>query len=72
MVLIAIGEQPQYELAIGLTLDAMRIPFEYLGYELVGELAVTGVFDKGAVRADAQVMEKARSLGAQLALEIAG
>ncbi|NLE89527.1 MAG: flavodoxin family protein [Dehalococcoidales bacterium] len=71
MVLIAIGEQPQYEIAIGLTLDAMRIPLEYLGYELVGELPVLGVFDKGAVRADTEAMEKAQNLGAQLALAIA-
>lgn len=71
MVLIAIGEQPQYEIAIGLTLDAMRIPFEYLGYELVGDLPVLGVFDKGAVRRDSEVMEKARNLGARLALAMA-
>ncbi|MDD5122617.1 MAG: flavodoxin family protein, partial [Dehalococcoidales bacterium] len=68
MVLIAIGEQPQYEIAIGLTMDAMRIPFEYLGYELIGELPVLGAFDKGAVRADTEAMEKAQNLGAQLAL----
>jgi hypothetical protein len=71
MVLIAIGEQPGYEEAIGLTLDAMKIPFEFLGYELVGELLVTGIFDKGAVRSDSELMEKARSIGAQLAQAIA-
>lgn len=71
MVLVAIGEQPGYEEAIGLTLDAMKIPFEFLGYELVGELPVTGIFDKGAVRSDSGVMEKARSIGTQLAQTIA-
>lgn len=67
MVLAAIGEQPEYKEAIGLTLDAMRIPFEFLGYELVGELPVTGIFDRGAVKNDKPVMEKARALGIQLA-----
>ena len=70
MILIAVGEQPQYDIAIGLTIDAMRIPFEYLGYELIGELAVKGIFDKGTVRADFEAMEKARNLGARLAQAI--
>ncbi len=29
------------------TISDMRIPIEALGYEVVGELAVFGVFDKG-------------------------
>lgn len=44
----AIGEQPSYEEAIGLALDAMRLPLEALGYEVIGQLPVTGIFDKGA------------------------
>ncbi len=67
MVLIAIGEQSRYEEAIGLTLDAMSIPFEYLGYDLVGTLPVTGIFDRGAVSNNLEVMERAWELGATLA-----
>lgn len=67
MALIAVGEQADYKEAIGLTLDAMRIPFEYLGYELVGTLPVTGVFDRGAVSKNPELLSKARDLGIALA-----
>jgi hypothetical protein len=45
----------------------MRLPLEALGYEIVGEQAVYGVFDRGKVRQHGEELEKAAKLGAKLA-----
>jgi len=66
-VIGAIGEQADPEEAIGLTLKAMRLPLSALGYEIVGELAVAGIFDKGKVSGDTAAMERAEKLGSELA-----
>jgi multimeric flavodoxin WrbA len=64
-VIASIGEQKSYKENVGFTLDAMRIPIEDLGYQVMGELPVLGVFKKGGI--SKQVLEKAESLGSQLA-----
>lgn len=65
-VLAAVCEQID-EADMGFTLEAMRRPVEALGYEIVGELAVFGVFDKGKVKAADQTMTRAAALGVELA-----
>ncbi|MBN1369609.1 MAG: flavodoxin family protein [Dehalococcoidaceae bacterium] len=67
MVLGAVGEQPTYEEAIGFTLDAMRLPFEALGYETLAQIPVLGIFDKGRIAAEVEILERAEAAGAQLA-----
>jgi len=52
---------------MGYTLDAMRHPLEALGYDIVGELPVFGVFDRGHVKGDAAILAEASRLGAELA-----
>lgn len=52
---------------MGFTLEAMRRPIEALGYEVVGELAVFGIFERGAVRHEDKTLAQARELGNQLA-----
>ena len=52
---------------MGFTLEAMRLPLEALGYEIVGEVAVYGIFDRGKVRQHSDELEKAAKLGAKLA-----
>jgi multimeric flavodoxin WrbA len=52
---------------MGFTLEAMRRPIEALGYEVVGELAVFGIFERGAVRHEDETLAQARELGNQLA-----
>ena len=64
-VIASIGEQKSYEEGVGFTLNAMRIPIEDLGYQVIGELPVLGVFKKGGI--SKQILEKAESLGGQLA-----
>jgi len=64
-IIASIGEQKSYEDGVGFTLDAMRLPIEALGYEVIGELPVLGVFGKGKIQQ--QVLESAENLGGQLA-----
>jgi len=71
MVLGAIGEQPTYEEAIGFTLDAMRLPFEALGFETLARIPVLGIFDKGRIGAEAEILERAEAAGVQLAKAVA-
>jgi len=66
-IIASVGEQASREEGIGFTLDAMRLPIEALGYEVIGELPVLGVFDKGGVNKQKQLLEKAEHLGSQLA-----
>ncbi len=69
-IIAAVGEQLTREDAIGLTLDAMRLPVEALGYEVINELPVTGIFDKGKVKDDSQVLDQVQKMGEKLAKEI--
>lgn len=52
---------------MGFTLEAMRYPLEALGYEIVGELPVFGIFDKAKVKEKEEIMIKARQMGGELA-----
>lgn len=61
-VLVAICEQPSAE-DMGMTLDAMRLPLKALGYEILGELPVLSVFDKGGVKHAGQSLAQAEELG---------
>ncbi|EFI34422.1 conserved hypothetical protein [Desulfonatronospira thiodismutans ASO3-1] len=45
----------------------MRAPLEALGYEITGELPVYGIFDRGKVKQEDNVVSQAQRLGADLA-----
>jgi putative NADPH-quinone reductase len=51
----------------GVTLEAMRMPMEALGYSISGELAVPGVFEAGVVGDRPEVLGQAAGLGRDLA-----
>jgi hypothetical protein len=51
-----------------LTLEVMRRSIEALGYEVIGEVPVLGVFHKGKVREYPQALEQAEDLGRRLAV----
>lgn len=55
------------EESMGVTIDMQRKPITALGYEVIDELAVYSIFDVGAVKKYPAIMEKARSMGADLA-----
>ncbi len=70
-VLAAVCEQVD-EADMGFTLAAMRTPLEALGYEIIGELPVYGIFDKGKVKGKAGVLAQANDLGIKLAKSLTG
>lgn len=57
---------------MGFTLPAMRRPLEALGYEVVGELPVYGIFDRGHVAKHPEVLSNAEHLGQILVQSITG
>ena len=65
-VIGAICEQVD-ERDMGFTVDAMRLPLEALGYEIVGVLPVFRVFEKGKVKEDNEALLRAERLGSDLA-----
>jgi len=67
-IIAAVGEQASREEGgMDLTLKAMRLPIEALGYEVIGEMPVLGIFNKGKVKRYPQELEKAERLGRLLA-----
>ncbi|SDK33596.1 Multimeric flavodoxin WrbA [Maridesulfovibrio ferrireducens] len=65
-VIGAIAEQANKK-DMGFTLDAMRMPLEALGYEVISEISVLRLFDKGIIVNHANIMEEARLAGKNLA-----
>jgi multimeric flavodoxin WrbA len=67
-IIAAIGEQATHEEGgIDSTLDTMRRSVIALGYEIIDELPVLGVFAKGKIKKYPQILEKAEVLGRKLA-----
>lgn len=65
-VIGAVAEQAEKK-DMGFTLDAMRLPLEALGYEVIAELAVLNIFDRGHVTKHQDIMDKAVQAGRDLA-----
>ena len=68
-VIAAVCEQENRK-DMGFTPEAMRLPLEALGYEVVGELTVFGLFDRGIVIKKEEILVKASILGMDLAKSI--
>ncbi|HEA70159.1 MAG TPA: flavodoxin family protein [Desulfobacterales bacterium] len=68
-VIVAVCEQKNKK-DMGFTIEAMRLPLEALGYEILEEFPVFGIFDRGAVKKDEKIMTKASELGRKLAKSI--
>ena len=65
-VLAAVCEQEDIA-DMGFTLDAMRLPLEALGYEIIGELPVLAIFDRAKVKEKKEILFKASKQGSDLA-----
>jgi multimeric flavodoxin WrbA len=65
-VLAAVAEQED-EYDMGFTLEAMHRPLKALGYEVIGQLPVLGIFDRGGVKKKDDVLSGAEKLGRELA-----
>ena len=64
--IIAVCEQRDRK-DMGFTLEAMRMPLEALGYEVIEELAVFGIFSRGAVRKDSHAMHRIEEIAHSMA-----
>ena len=68
-IIAAVGEQAtREEGGMDLTLDTLRRSIVALGYEVIGELPVLGIFARGKVKEYPQILGQAEDLGRQLAL----
>jgi multimeric flavodoxin WrbA len=65
-IVFSVCEQPDIS-EMGFTLEAMRMPLEALGYEVVEKFPVTGYFDRGVVRKDEGLLSKAFRKGRNFA-----
>jgi multimeric flavodoxin WrbA len=65
-VLSIVAEQMSDE-DLGVTMEAMRLPMEALGYSIVGEITVPGMFEAGVVGKHPEVPNRAAELGKALA-----
>ena len=65
-VIAAVCEQESKK-DMGFTLEAMRLPLEALGYEIIDELAVFKIFARGGVKKEEKILVKAVKLGKDLA-----
>lgn len=68
-IVIGICEQ-EHKKDMGFTIDAMKVPLQALGYDVIGEQAVFRVFKKGKVKDDQEAIEQAEALGQKLAQEL--
>lgn len=69
-VIVAVCEQKNTK-DMGFTLEAMRLPLEALGYEIIEELPVFGVFARGKVKERKKILDKASDIGTHLVQAIA-
>ncbi len=65
-VIAAVAEQ-ESRADMGVAMEAMRLPLAALGYEIVAEVEVLGVFDRGAVAQRPEVLALAAQAGRDLA-----
>lgn len=69
VVISAICEQKDIE-DLGFAIEAMERPMQALGFEIIGTLPVFKAFEKGAVKKQEEVMNKAYELGIQLGKQL--
>ena len=67
-IIAVVGEQAtREEGGMDLTFETMRRSIKALGYEVIDELPVLGIFHKGKVKEYPQYLDEAEELGRQLA-----
>jgi len=67
-VIAFVGEQKTIkEAGMNLAMESLRSPVKDLGYDIIAELPVLGVFGKGKVKEYPGILEQAEVLGGKLA-----
>lgn len=65
-VIAAIAEQESKH-DMGFALEAMRLPLEAMGYEIVAEIPVLKIFDRGGIKSHSDTLDEAKQSGRILA-----
>ncbi len=68
-IIAAIAEQEDKK-DMGFALEAMRLPLQALGYEIVSEFPVLRLFDRGIISKQTELLEQASSAGRELATSV--
>lgn len=68
-VIGAIAEQESMA-DMGMTLDAMRMPLEALGFEIVAELAVLNTFDVGGIKKNSEAVSRIEEAATKLVASV--
>ncbi|RUT80175.1 flavodoxin family protein [Ancylomarina longa] len=69
VVISAVCEQENIE-NLGFAIDAMKRPMEALGFDIIGTLPVFNSFEKGAVKKQKEIMDKAFELGIKMGRQL--
>ncbi|MCP1661531.1 MAG: flavodoxin family protein [Methanocalculus sp. MSAO_Arc1] len=69
-IIASICEQEHKE-DMGVAMEALRLPVQAMGYEIVAEMTVFSLFDRGAVRNCPDVLEEAKLAGRKLGKSLA-
>lgn len=65
-IIAAIAEQESKH-DMGFALEAMRLPLEAMGYEIVAEIPVLRIFDRGGIKSHSDTLDEAKQSGRILA-----
>ena len=65
-IVFSVSEQDEMG-ETGFTIEAMGYPLTSLGYEVIEDFAVTGIFDRGVVRHETDILDAAFDRGRRLA-----
>jgi multimeric flavodoxin WrbA len=65
-VVSIVGEQRDKD-GVGVALEALQMPLEALGYHVLEQFSVFGVFDKGRIARQRETLYKAKQIGTMLA-----
>lgn len=65
-VIAAIAEQEDRK-DMGIAMEAMRLPLTALGYEIVAELPILRLFDRGIIKKHQDILQQAKDAGMKLA-----
>ena len=69
-IVAVIGEQPNEAGGMDLTLETFRRSINALGYKIIDELPVMGIFHKGRIKDLPEVLDQAEALGRKLAASL--
>ncbi len=64
-IIAAVCEQSEQEGGVAMTLEAMRLPLVALGYEIIDEIAVNSIFDKGKIADDPALLQNVEAVRLQ-------